>query len=341
MLPASLPRSTIVLAIATCIPFGLAIRDTATGKYDFELDDDEALDRFGHDDDDDDEDEDEDEDYRDTAARLEAEDRLNRIAFAEFEAQREADRLQRSALVQSLYGAEVASMGSAFDKVILGARVGHSSVTSTSSVDLMLLDDGIATHTLFIKIEREADGATINASSICAGIDRSLRDAWGQHRSLNDRRIWINEPAAQRAVYDPETCELRYEKITTIDAWLSKAETSLVPMWAVGRPAKKLLEVLGERTSSTLEDDEITWAVRGLGAGTGPTQLVADVRAGKVVSVFASVETDFETQAAIADRVNELTGKQADDNGVWKSAPRISMETGSIQMFLTIGQRPE
>ncbi|MBA2545222.1 MAG: hypothetical protein H0V17_36605, partial [Deltaproteobacteria bacterium] len=147
------PTSTIVLAITTCIPFGLAIRDTAAGKYDepawvHELNSDR------HDDDDDDDDDEDEDDYRDVAARREAEDLENRAALADYEAQRERDRLERSALVQSLYGAEVASMGSAFERVILGSRVGQASVKSTSSVDLMLLDDGIATHTLFIKIQR-------------------------------------------------------------------------------------------------------------------------------------------------------------------------------------------
>ncbi|MBA2538011.1 MAG: hypothetical protein H0V17_00120, partial [Deltaproteobacteria bacterium] len=204
-------------------------------------------------------------------------------------------------------------------------------------------------------------GPTQYAPTICDGIERGLRDAWGRHRSINGRQIWVNTPAAQRAIYEPGACELRYEKITDIDSWLSKSDDSLVPMWAVGKPAKLLLDRLSERALSTSvpppsgwstsvpppsgvsteADDQITWSVRGIGAGTGPTQLAADVRNGKVVSVFASVETDPETQSAITERVSELTGKQPNDDLVWKTVPRIAMETGAVQMFLTIGTRPQ
>ena len=51
-----LPTSTIVFALVTCVPFGLAIRDTVTGKYQVpEIVLDEDLDRDSYEDEDEDE----------------------------------------------------------------------------------------------------------------------------------------------------------------------------------------------------------------------------------------------------------------------------------------------
>jgi hypothetical protein len=139
---ARLPKSTIVLAVATCIPFGLAIRDTAAGKYKLELSEREAeaLERYGRDHDDDDE-----EDYRDVAARRELEEIENRKAIAEYEARQELERQERSERIKTLYSAEVAMMGTAFADIHLGDPAGKVTVESTPDAYLSLYDDGVTT----------------------------------------------------------------------------------------------------------------------------------------------------------------------------------------------------
>jgi hypothetical protein len=321
----SVPTPTIVLAVMTCIPFGLAIRDTVTGKYDLPPDDErDSLEDLGE------SREYEEEDYREVAARREAEESEHRAAIAEFEARQESDRAWRAELVKSLYGAELASLGSAFESITLGGAIGEGAVESSPDIDLMLLDDGLATHTLYIKIQDSAD-------TMCSTLGRELPAAWGAPRRLTGRSIWINNHTQTRAVFDPRTCELRYEKLTDLASWLSKSEDSLVPLWAVGKPAQKLIDALGARTSSTIEDEQITWSVRGLGAGLGPTQMIADVKQRKIVSIVASVQTDPTTQDQVIGHVSQLTGKQPDDQGVWKSTPGIAVETGGAQMFVKLG----
>lgn len=330
------PAPTIALAVLTCVPFGLAIRDTATGKYD--VSDEYLLERAGLEMDHDDDDEDEEEDYRAIAARREAEAAADRLALAEREAEEEADRQQREALVRSLYGAELATLGSAFESIKLGVPIAESgTVRSTASVDLMLLDDGVTTHTLFIKIQRDYSGRD---EVICTRLGAQLRETWGDPLELSGMRVWLNEAAAQRAVFDPERCELKFDKVATLESWISKTEPSLIPMGMVGKPAAKLIEMLGARTSSTIEDDEVTWSALGLGIGNGTTQLVATVRGGKVASVLASVQTSPQLQDRVIERISAIAGRPPDDLGVWKHVPRIAIEAAGSQLFVTIGTPP-
>lgn len=333
---AAVPLPTIVLAILTSVPFGLAIRDTATGKY--TLEDHER--RLDHGDDDgaDDGDDVEDEDYREVASRRAAEEVAHRAAVAEQEALEEEARQERDRLVKSLYGAEVATLGSAFEAIELGGPIGSGAVRSTDELDLMLLDDGLTTHTLFIKLQRDPDRE--DGDLMCGALTRQLREAWGTPKKLGTTTIWSNPHTSIRAVLDIGACELRYEKVTDVATWISKSESSLVPMWAVGKPAARLIEALGERTSSTADDDQITWTVRGIGVGSGPTQMIADVRGGKIVSVVASVQTDLTTQEHVVTRISEITGAAVGDDLIWPTSPKITMQQGARQMFVTIGTPP-
>jgi hypothetical protein len=305
---ARLPTSTIVLAVLTCIPFGLAIRDTVAGTYDRS-----ELGMFG------------DRDY-DADEELDS-----RVAMAEYESRQRLRQLQREALVQSLYGADLASMGSSFENVVLGARVGHSSVTSTDELELSLLDDGVATQTLHIK--------PLGDMEICDLVERALVDAWGGGVRIDQARIWVNDVAEQRAIFDGGQCVLRFEKITQVGAWLTSGPESLVPMWAVGKPTKQLVEVLGARAA--VDEEKIWWFVRGLGVGRGPSQLIADVRDGRVVRIRASAHADQATFEELIERVSKLVGKRPDSELIWHTTPKIMLDQTTYGLVLTIGSRPE
>jgi hypothetical protein len=321
-----LPTSTIVFALVTCVPFGLAIRDTVTGKYQVpEIVLEEDFDR---------------DEYDEDSERFE-EDRRDLLEARLRESELERSMLQGT--VHGLIGDEVATLGTTFDGLTLGTSPSENTAVEnrldelryTAHLEVVLSRDGETVHSVYVKPLRA------NRQELCEAIEHRLTEQWGdgQQRGTS-RRVWINEASQQRALFDRSGCELRFEKLSPIAQWLDRSESSLVPMWAVGQPVQKLIDTLGDRPSVT--SFEVEWTVRGIGAGTGTTAITADVRKGKVVSLFVSVETDPATQQELIAHITALTGKDPrEDALVWKSNPPIEMHEGSFQMFLTIGTRPE
>ncbi len=325
------PPSTLIFAIATAIPFGLAIKDTATGKYDFgngsygafgshgdDSDDDEghadALERYGN------------EQQRLMEARVQA-----RAARLEIE---QADDNAALAL-RDLYGAEVASMGSLFEDVKLGAAKNTIDPTTLNKRgnDATLVDDGVTTHTLYLKIS--------DADRPCSELRTSLREVWGIGAGEIAQKIWVNPVTHQRAVMESRTgCELRFEKIVTIDGWIDRRPTAVLSLDLIGKSVKSLVAQLGARAN--VDEDSISWVAPGVGVGSGTTRITATTAGGKVVGLFATVEVDEDTQQAVVDRITKLVGKPVDkpQSGTlsWKTSPAIQVELGS-QMFVKIGQQ--
>jgi hypothetical protein len=320
-----LPTSTIVFALVTCVPFGLAIRDTVSGKYQVpEIVLDEDLDRDSYEDDDDAYEED------------------RRELLEEHLRKSELERTMLQGAVHGLIGRGDASLGTTFDGLILGTSpTENAEVESrldelryTSHLEVTLLRDGETVHAISIRPSR------VNRKELCDALEQRLDEQWGAGEERGpDRRVWLDEASQQRAVFERSGCELRFEKSSSLAQWLDRSESSLVPMWAIGQPAQKLIDTLGDHASVT--SFEIEWAVRGIGAGAGTTQLTAEVRKGKVVCLFVRVETDPATQQRLVEHITELTGKEPQDDLIWKSNPPIEMHVGAVEMFLTIGKRPE
>ncbi len=334
---ARLPTSTIVLAVATCIPFALAIKDTTAGTY--ELDDDAALASFARDDDADDEGYDDDDDYRDVAERRALEALRHRQELAEYEASKERERRERHERITALYATEVAMLGSAFEGIHLGQPTGITTVESSPDAYLMLIGDGVRDDGLQIQLHRWNQGD-------CDWLESGLRETWGEPVSRHDRWIWTNARVQQRAIWTESDCELVVEKVATAEQWIDRSDKSLIPLWAIGKPAKQLLDALGARTANTIGDDQIAWSVRGLGVGRNFARVVADVAGGKVTSLFVSLEIDGDTVGALSSRISTLAGKEPEiasdrpDVEVWKTRPRFELVEGAPQTFLTIGTRP-
>jgi len=338
LLTSPLPTSTIVFALVTCIPFGLAIRDTVSGKYDdlADLADHELNQDLSTSDDSTDDHDQVDEDFeqrmRDDLAR--------ERALEEIEEEAEAKR--HGLALRKLYSAEPAGLGELFEGVVLNGPESRTTgavlernerFSRTLESEITLLHNDGLLHTIYIK--------PLYAPRVCEALEEQLIEAWGEGHVAEDRHIWTNPATLQRAVFDTRSgCELRFEKLASVAQWLDRSPSSVVPMWALGQPAKRLTAKLGDR--STVSASEISWSTVGVGVGSGTTQITADVRNGKVVSLFVSVEAVPATQEAIIARVTELVGKPPqDDPLIWKTNPPIELQEGSAQMFLTIGKRPQ
>lgn len=309
------PASTILLAVATAIPFGLAIRDTLAGTYD-ERSSDEASD-----------DELDERDLQAAAAR-----------YAQDRAEEALERQLRLQRIRELVGRDLATPGPVFSPIHLGDPVGTSSVESSADAQLMLLDDGAHSHSLYLKLHHRDEGD-------CEQLETTVRTAWGEPKVLDNRWIWVG--ASQRAVWNPEDCSLTFERISSLEAFVGASQ---LPLAAIGKPTKALLDQLGARTMDTAADDQITWTLPGIGTGHGVTRMTADVEDGKVVAVTAALYVDPITQTELSAQITRVVGRSpaipADrpDTEIWKPTrltPRIQLVEGAPQLFLTVGSRPE
>jgi len=329
----ALPTSTIVMAVLTCIPFGLAIRDTVTGKPTThrDVDGDDDRDDSGYD-----------AEYAAAEARREAEEaetaRLEQI---------KQERLRSSR--RSLFGAEVATLGTGFGGITLGmpeADLRSEAITTlevATSVDVELLPN-VTLDGLVIQAERGASDD--EKSEMCSRLGEDLREAWG--KGLTDdyeRRYWVNPTTSTRASIHPgdDDCKLRFERFVAPKDWVNKTRTSHVPVWLVGQSIAKLRQHLAGRSELDDTDPSVRWLGLGVGAGSGEARFEAYLARGKVIAITVRADTLEATYEEVLAQLTALYGEPLeDDDGLhWKGRPAIRIDTREgAGVALTIGQIP-
>src|SRR5690606_26575171 len=85
----------------------------------------------------------------------------------------------------------------------------------------------------------------------CAGFARALEAKWGPAAE----RVWVDRDAHVRAAL-LDTCILTFERYTDTASWIGPEPTSIVPVAAVGKPAKELAPRVGAEVK--LEDRKST-----------------------------------------------------------------------------------
>jgi hypothetical protein len=320
-----LPTSTIVMAVATCGLFGMAIRATLTATappagefYDDEVDAETgALEQ------------------RETAQRAKAEEELARVQ----EREKEKHRKVRA----ELYGAEPATLGPAFAGIQLGmpeVAITESissrleTLEETARIDLTLAREQILSS---VAIEEQGDDA-------CELGDK-LRKTWGAGTVTDVQRLWVNPVTKTRAsigleLYD---CNLTIELYATPQEWISNAKTSLVPVGSLGVSVAKLQATIGVPT--LVEDDVVRWSTRGVGIGAGETRFRAYLAKGKVVEITATASTTTATYEDIVAQLTGIYGKPvASDDGLrWRSRPVIQLDDDDgvgVRVRVTAGAVP-
>jgi hypothetical protein len=204
-----LPRSTLVFAAVSCVPFGLAIRDTVAGTYAGVTHG--VVDRSS--DVDPDEDEAEVEDVREAErAYLAHVLERNRRYAAE---QRASEATEQRRAMHDLVGRAVASPGRLFGNLALGlparsiagASASLAGFRSKYAIDITLVDDGGRLHMIYIRpMHRDRREA-------CDELGRQLELAWGSGDGDVDVKTWRDAPSGRRAVFDLRNgCELRYDQ---------------------------------------------------------------------------------------------------------------------------------
>lgn len=324
------------MALATAVPFGLAIRGYVTHEDEeidlaAELADPETYD----------------EPADVEAAIQEAADEVSREWVRTQERKRELE-----AVVGQLVGDSPATLGSAFGALTLGMTDG--ALSSADEVTSHLRDLEVEHGPLWIELGVE-DGVlsriTITSDEpdelLCEVLDATLSSRWGDARE-GDKR-WFDREAMHRAELheDDATCALAFERYVAPAAWISKASTSAVPTWAVGQPLDTFVRRLAPRKVDLSRPAyAIEWTAPGLDEGTGPTKLTASIADGKVAAIDAVVVVTRSGMHVLEARLRQLYGEPTydDERRVWKRTPPVTLyaiEDGdTIMVFLTVGAIP-
>ncbi|GEM_PF-6776450 len=308
----ALPTSTIVMALLTAVPFGLAIKDTVTGKGSF------VMPSSGEDD-----------------ASLESYERAQR-EYEEKEAQEEAQRaLELKSVVDALIPMDtkaqlgirgydlnqpLSSGGKLEEQLLTLAHAAFEPVTNT---------DGTL-KTLTISFPQYGD-----SDSVCSLIGQRLTDAWGEaprtYKSGTSRRHFtttLTKPVQRVTFFDPEVserCSLLVEGYVAAPDFITKTESSTVPVWAVGKPAKKLIDKLGGYAFS--DDMQIRWPAPGVGEGASGTELYARIVKGKIVTLTATFQASESTIGAVAEKLVAEFGEPTESDPLVWTKPKLSLTT--------------
>jgi hypothetical protein len=324
----AIPTSTLVFALATCVPFGLAIRDTLRDPAQVTVHDDELAR----------------DEYEGMIHRAEEAARAEREAL---EAREEEETAAKQAKLRTVYGAEPATLGPALGGVVLGP----SMPVGPTRERLATLDVGMELEALG---SRSLLGVTIVPQSggraRCSEIENDLSEVWGNGEVGTRGRYWVNPALEQRAALKTlsTVCELRIEKFVEPAAWIDRGKTAVVPAWAVGKAGKDLIAHLEARASveelDTSSTEQLTWTDTGLGpSGRGRTGLTATLARGRVVTIEASSEVEIDAFDQTTEHLTTLYGAASDeDTMVWKRAkPRLEIEMSAGKVYLTAGTPPE
>lgn len=328
----AIPKSTYVMGAVVLGLFGVAIQRTASKDSHHVKDEDEADSYEG----DGDEELAELRASRERMQREEAEEEARQAAIEAENAKTLAAAITAS---RQMYGAEVATLGSAFDGVKLGkpmASVPTDRIEAYEgeTTNRVTLDRHLSESLLEIRIELRPTDDTEVGDKLCENVGRMLRETWGDGvlDGPETTRIWLNPATHQRARFllEDGDCTLAYDRYVESAGFVGRTATSVVPLQLLGQPAAKLSAMPG----ASVEDDAVRWTVAGLGAGTAPTSLTAYVENGKVVTIAAEVSATESVRRELEGRLASTYGKPKEienDRGTsehrWAGKPPISVET--------------
>jgi hypothetical protein len=288
-----IPTSLIVMSLLTAVPFGLAIRDTVTGKQSrlSAEDDDLAY------------------DVRREREWLERHER---------ELAREAERLervreQRLSTLDRLYGTR-ARMGSSLKGIELGP------VSSPQAIDSMVRHAQRIGERAHLSVEIESTGTDVtdvivdvaDDDDACEALGSKLTAAWGPSTA----GAWLDPESHTRAHFDHDLCKLTFQRYVEPADWVAG-----VPLGMVGQPVERLIAAVPHAVD---ENGMFSWSQPGVGHGARSTSLSAWSNDARIVAIQAISETDFDSVVAIRNALSarlkaQPTRDEKHDGWVWKT----------------------
>ena len=183
---------------------------------------------------------------------------------------------------------------------------------------------------------------------VCQAVSEHIQEGWGGGAQTYDNGTRIHfastTPQHHRITFvelpESSRCELVLEEYIDAAAFITKTEASAVPVWAIGKPAAKLVEKLGGDAFS--DTTQIRWSRPGVGKGLGETELYARVVKGKIVTITARFQASSVSLGEVAEQLVTDHGAPIDgDPVVWPKAKlSIATEDDSAGTYLFVAGAP-
>ncbi|MDX2088556.1 MAG: hypothetical protein SFX73_11940 [Kofleriaceae bacterium] len=330
-----IPRSTIVMAVLTCIPFGLAIRDYVSGKDTRPTLSEDAVDVVDS----------------DSVKDYEEYERERREQDAREEARLEERKKELKGALATLLGKQVANPGTAFGSIKPGITDSELAKDDQHTTELrkltrdvglsLELDDSTGILTTIMLSPRDSAS---DSDTICEVLTASVEN-WPGAEEIDDVQVWIDPTTGMRAEYTHgyDTCALVFRRYVPADKWFAKKD-GLVPVAMIGQPVAKLVRSLEpQRVDLSNAEYEIAWTAPGLGNGYNATSFLAYIAKGKVAAVSARTYVPYETHEQVQAQLVKAYGEpKEDDEGalVWKK-PALQLTYGDSTTHLLVGTVPE
>ncbi|MGE0868052.1 MAG: hypothetical protein AB7P03_05815 [Kofleriaceae bacterium] len=117
--------------------------------------------------------------------------------------------------------------------------------------------------------------------------------------------------------------------------WIDETRSSIVPLWALGRPVHELLTTVPGIAD---QDGQLQWQAVGLGRTGTPTLITVEIENNKVVWISAAADASIETIAELQQVLTARYGPPSGDKRLrWNRQPPLSLQVKPDRVYLTAG----
>src|SRR5262249_22109008 len=111
-----------------------------------------------------------------------------------------------------------------------------------------------------MSVDPEGDAVQLRAVVISvAGRCQALRDRLTASWGASADGAWLDTAQQRRAVLDPDRCAVRIERYAEVADWIAETTTAVVPLGALGTPAKALRDRLARSHEVRSEAQALEW----------------------------------------------------------------------------------
>ena len=252
---------------------------------------------------------------------------LRLISFAIALAAAASPRLAHAVQVDELsiyFGTERATLGTWFGKLALGGLDTPARPASSAGVEVRLVTIGRRLHGIDIEIPEQS----------CGELTLRLAKLWGPATDEG----WQAKSGAQGAKLEPSLgadypCKLRFFRRVSPEQWLNTSRQSVVPLWAIGKPAAELEPVIATLQPEHDQDNgSLSWQDAAIDGSR--VSLTAYVHAKRIAAIRVLTEFEAHDNPYVWKRLRAMFGKPdsaaARDDSLewrWRRAPRIVLAT--------------
>jgi hypothetical protein len=222
------------------------------------------------------------------------------------------------------FGTERATLGTWFGKLALGDLDTPALPAASAGVEVRLVTIGRRLHGIDIEFPEPS----------CDELTLRLAKLWGPATDEG----WQAKSSGQGAKLEPSLgvdypCKLRFFRRVSPEQWLNTSRHSVVPLWAIGKPAAELESVIATLQPEQDQDTgSLSWKDTAIDGSR--VSLTAYVRDKRIAAVGVSTEFEAHDNPYVWKRLRAMFGKPdpaatRDDSleWRWRGPPRIVLDT--------------